>query len=86
MTRARRTRTARASRQSSTWSRTTCSRARSGSVASLGDAGVVLRKVSPVGLWDGEVEYPYEAVTRIGFGGRYEEALGLAADAGSVSG
>ena len=42
--------------------------------------------MSPVGLWDGEVEYPYEAVTRIGFGGRYEEALGLAADAGSVSG
>ena len=53
---------------------------------SLGEAGVVLRKISPVGTWDGEVEYAYEAITRIGFGGRYEEALGLAADAGDVSG
>ena len=35
--------------------------------------------VSPAGEWDDEDEYPYETITRIGFGGRYEEALALAA-------
>jgi hypothetical protein len=53
-----------------------------GRIAALNDGGVVLRKVSPVGTWDGEVAYAYDSITRIGFGGRYEEALGLAADAG----
>jgi hypothetical protein len=50
-----------------------------GRVASLDDEAAVFHLVSPAGEWDDEDEYPYETITRIGFGGRYEEALALAA-------
>ena len=41
----------------------------------------MLELVSPAGEWDEEEHYPYERITRIGFGGRYEEALAIAAGA-----
>jgi hypothetical protein len=48
-------------------------------VAGLEGEGAVLRNVSPTGEWyDGEL-CSYESISRIGFGGRYEEALALAA-------
>jgi hypothetical protein len=50
-----------------------------GRIAELDDDSVLLHLVSPAGEWDDEDEYPYETITRIGFGGRYEEALALAA-------
>jgi hypothetical protein len=50
-----------------------------GRIAALDDDAAVVRLVSPAGAWDDEDEYPYETITRIGFGGRYEEALALAA-------
>ncbi len=50
-----------------------------GRIASLDDDAAHLHLVSPAGEWDDEDEYPYETITRIGFGGRYEEALALAA-------
>ena len=50
-----------------------------GRIASLDDDAVLLHLVSPAGEWDEEDEYPYESITRIGFGGRYEAALALAA-------
>ena len=50
-----------------------------GRVAKLDHEGAVLRKISSAGLWDGEVRCSYESITRVGFGGRYEEALALAA-------
>jgi hypothetical protein len=50
-----------------------------GRIAELDDDRALLHLVSPAGEWDDEDEYPYETITRIGFGGRYEEALALAA-------
>jgi hypothetical protein len=50
-----------------------------GRIAALDDDAAVVHLVSPAGAWDEEDEYPYETITRIGFGGRYEEALALAA-------
>ena len=50
-----------------------------GRIAALDDDAALLHLVSPAGEWDEESEYPYETITRIGFGGRYEEALALAA-------
>ena len=48
-------------------------------LAELDDEGADLRSVSATGEWyDGE-RCDYESITRIGFGGRYEEALALAA-------
>jgi hypothetical protein len=55
-----------------------------GEIASLDDGGVMLRKVSATGEWADQAYYRYESITRIGFGGGYEEALALAA--GTVSG
>jgi hypothetical protein len=52
-----------------------------GRITSLDDDGVVLELVTPAGEWDEEEHYPYESITRIGFGGRYEEALAIAAGA-----
>jgi hypothetical protein len=57
-----------------------------GQIAALDDDGVVLRKVSPLGKWDGEVRYAYETITGVGFGGGYEEALAIAVGAARVSG
>jgi hypothetical protein len=53
-----------------------------GQIADLDDAGVLLEKVSPVGTWAGSEHFRYEAITRIGFGGSYEDALGAAVGAG----
>ena len=50
-----------------------------GRIASLDEDAALFHLVSPAGEWDHEDEYPYESITRIGFGGRYEEALALAA-------
>jgi hypothetical protein len=50
-----------------------------GRIASLDDDRALFHLVSPAGEWDEEDEYSYESITRIGFGGRYEEALALAA-------
>ena len=44
------------------------------------DEGVVLRKVSPVGTWI-EEEFPYDAITRIGFGGGYADGAGASPSA-----
>jgi hypothetical protein len=52
-----------------------------GRISSLDDEGVVLELVTPAAEWDEEEHYPYETITRIGFGGRYEEALAIAAGA-----
>jgi hypothetical protein len=52
-----------------------------GRITALDEDGVVLELVSPAGEWDEEEHYPYETITRIGFGGRYEEALAIAAGA-----
>jgi hypothetical protein len=52
-----------------------------GRITALDEDGVVLELVSPAGEWDDEEHYPYETITRIGFGGRYEEALAIAAGA-----
>lgn len=50
-----------------------------GRVAALDDDAALFHLVSPAGAWDDEDEYAYDTITRIGFGGRYEEALALAA-------
>jgi hypothetical protein len=50
-----------------------------GRIAALDDDEALFHLVSPAGEWDHQDEYPYETITRIGFGGRYEEALALAA-------
>ena len=52
-----------------------------GRIASLEDDGVVLELVTPAAEWDEEEHYAYDTITRIGFGGRYEEALAIAAGA-----
>jgi len=50
-----------------------------GRIGSLDEDAMLFHLVSPAGEWDEEDEYPYESITRIGFGGRYEAALALAA-------
>ena len=50
-----------------------------GRISALDEEGVVLELVSPAGEWDEEEHYLYESITRVGFGGRYEEALAIAA-------
>lgn len=52
-----------------------------GRITGLDEEGVVLELVSPAGEWDEEEHYPYDSITRIGFGGRYEQALAIAAGA-----
>jgi hypothetical protein len=52
-----------------------------GRISALDEEGVVLELVSPAGEWDDEEHYLYESITRVGFGGRYEEALAIAAGA-----
>lgn len=49
-----------------------------GQILALDEDGVRLRKVSVHGTWDGEVHFAFDAITYIGFGGPYEEALWLA--------
>ena len=53
---------------------------RLGRISAIED-GVVLRKVSPIGTWIEEEFVPYAAITRIGFGETYAEALALAVGA-----
>ena len=50
-----------------------------GRVAHLGDDSFILRHVTPAGRWDESGGYRYDEVTRIDFGGGYEEALALVA-------
>jgi hypothetical protein len=54
-----------------------------GRVTALDD-GVLLRKVAPNGTWLEEQFFGYAGITRVGFGGNYEEALALAV--GAISG
>ena len=50
-----------------------------GRLSALDDSGVELRNVAPTGEWYDGPYLEYDSIARIGFGGRYEEALGLAA-------
>jgi hypothetical protein len=50
-----------------------------GRVAQLGDDSFILRHVTPAGRWNDSGGYRYDEVTRIDFGGGYEEALALVA-------
>jgi hypothetical protein len=50
-----------------------------GRIAALDEDVALFHLVSPAGEWDYEDEYAYDTITRVGFGGRYEEALALAA-------
>jgi hypothetical protein len=50
-----------------------------GRVAHLGEESFILRQVSPAGRWDDSGGYRYDDVTRIDFGGGYEDALALVA-------
>lgn len=50
-----------------------------GRIAELDDEGAQLRNVSPTGEWYDGPHCSYETITRVGFGGRYEAALALAA-------
>jgi hypothetical protein len=52
-----------------------------GSIAELGEDGVLLRTVSGTGEWSHDEHCPYDAITRVGFGGQYEEALAIAVGA-----
>jgi hypothetical protein len=50
-----------------------------GRIAHLGDDSFILRHVSPLGSWDDSGGYRYDEVTRLDFGGGYEQALALVA-------
>jgi hypothetical protein len=50
-----------------------------GRVAHLGEESFILRQVSPAGRWNDSGGYRYDDVTRIDFGGGYEDALALVA-------
>ena len=50
-----------------------------GRVAHLGEESFILRQVSPAGRWDDSGGYRYDDVTRIDFGGGYEQALAYVA-------
>jgi hypothetical protein len=52
-----------------------------GRIATLDDDGLMLEKVSPVGTWLDEEHFRLDAITCIGFGGGFEDALAAAADA-----
>jgi hypothetical protein len=53
-------------------------------IAALDEDGVLLEKVSAIGTWAGSERFRYDAITRVGFGGDYEDAL--AAAVGAVRG
>jgi hypothetical protein len=55
-----------------------------GQIAALDEDGVLLEKVSAIGTWAGSEHFRYDAITRVGFGGDYEDAL--AAAVGAVTG
>ena len=46
-----------------------------GQVASMTEKTFVLREIDPSAKWNGQTRYRFRDVTRIGFGGAYEEAL-----------
>ncbi len=50
-----------------------------GQVASMTEKTFVLREIDPSAKWDGQTRYRFRDITRIGFGGAYEEALALVA-------
>jgi hypothetical protein len=52
-----------------------------GRIAGMDDDGVLLQKVSPLGTWLDEEHFRFDAITRVGFGGRYEDALAAAVGA-----
>jgi hypothetical protein len=51
-----------------------------GRISALDGDGALLRKVSQLGTWIDEEHFPYDAITRVGFGGDYERALAAAAE------
>ena len=55
-----------------------------GAIVELGEDAVLLRHVSSEAQWEDEEEYELETMTRVGFGGRYEEALALATGAPAI--
>jgi hypothetical protein len=55
-----------------------------GRVARLGDDDFTLATITPAARWAGEETFSYGAMTRIGFGGRYEDALALVATSDAV--
>jgi hypothetical protein len=49
-----------------------------GRVVRLGKRAVTLREIEPDASWDATLhKYPYSTITRVDFGGRYEDALWL---------
>jgi hypothetical protein len=46
-----------------------------GRIERLGDDDFTLATITPGAQWQDEETFAYEAVTRVGFGGRYEDAL-----------
>src|SRR5262249_7951497 len=46
-----------------------------GQVASMTEKTFVLREIDPSARWDGPVRYRFRDLTRVGFGGAYEQAL-----------
>ena len=52
-----------------------------GRITALDEDGVLLHAVSNTGDWLDEQHHAYDTITRVGFGGQYEEALALAVEA-----
>ena len=52
-----------------------------GQVRELTARTLLLDEIDPSANWEGETRYPIAEITRIDFGGRYEEALALVANA-----
>jgi len=50
-----------------------------GQVVSMTEKTFVLREIDPSAKWDSPTRYRFRDVTRVGFGGAYEEALALVA-------
>lgn len=51
-----------------------------GAIAALSDAAITLREITPDGVWESAPRvYPLSEITRLDFGGAYEEALFLGA-------
>jgi hypothetical protein len=50
-----------------------------GRVRAVDDSAVTIDYITPSARWDGQERYELDSLTRIDFGGRYEEALALVA-------
>lgn len=51
-----------------------------GRVQKLTDKAVILEEISPAAKWEGTRRYNFKDITRVDFGGGYEEALALVAE------